>query len=62
MMNNLTKDQIGEVIRKQVKAWIEGNKQYPNSRFNWDICHNRVIADSILKSHNWSWIMLYQSV
>ena len=49
MMNKLTKEQIGEVIRKQVKVWIEGNKQYPNSRLNWDICHNRGIADSILK-------------
>lgn len=62
MMNKLTKDQIGLVIRKQVKAWIEGNKQYPNSSLNWDICHNRGIADSILKSNNWSCIMLYQSV
>lgn len=48
MKNKLTKDQVDEVMRKQVKPWIEGNEQYPNSRLNWDICHNMGIADSIL--------------
>lgn len=44
-----TEDQIGELIRKQVKSQIEGGMPYACSIINQEFCYIWGFADSVLK-------------